>query len=113
MPSRWPFSASALIGSHATLPLISSNTTYSLATLRTKPGGIMASTSQQAPAGARAPDEAWGRPDSALLALTATTLILLAAQFALAGFGAFTKIRSPAADAYAAHMVLAICVLAG
>jgi hypothetical protein len=74
---------------------------------------MMASTSQQAPAGARAQDQSWGRPDTALLALMATTLILLAVQFALAGFGAFTMVRSPAADAYAAHMVLAICVLAG
>jgi uncharacterized membrane protein YhaH (DUF805 family) len=71
---------------------------------------MMASTSQQAPAGARAPDEGWVRPDTALLALTATTLILLAAQFALAGVGAFTKITSPAADAYGAHMVLGIVI---
>jgi hypothetical protein len=53
---------------------------------------MMASRSQQAPAGARAQDESWGRPDTALLALTATTLILLAAQFALAGFGAVTMV---------------------
>jgi hypothetical protein len=71
---------------------------------------MMASTSQQAPAGARAQDQSWGRPDTALLALMATTLILLAAQFALAGSGAFTKIKSPAADAYGAHMVLGIVI---
>jgi hypothetical protein len=71
---------------------------------------MMASTSQQAPAGARAPDQGWGRLDTALLALTATTLILLAAQFALAGFGAFTAITSPAAHAYGAHMVLGIVI---
>jgi hypothetical protein len=53
---------------------------------------MMASRSQQAPAGARAQDESWGRPDTARLALTATTLILLAAQFALAGFGAVTMV---------------------
>jgi hypothetical protein len=33
----------------------------------------MATTSQQAPVGARAQDESWGRPDTALLALTAVT----------------------------------------
>jgi len=71
---------------------------------------MMASTSQQAAAGARAPAEGWGRPDTALLALTATTLILLAAQFALAGFGAFTKITSPAVHAYGAHMVLGVVI---
>lgn len=70
----------------------------------------MASTSQQAPAGPRAQDQSWGRPDTALLALTATTLILLAAQFALAGPGAFTMVKSPAADAYGAHMVLGVVI---
>jgi Na+/proline symporter len=66
----------------------------------------MTRTSQPAPAGTRGQDEAWGRSDTALLALTATTLILVAAQFALAGFGAFTMDRTPADNAYGAHAVL-------
>jgi hypothetical protein len=66
----------------------------------------MTRTSQPTPTGTRGQDEAWGRSDTALLALTATTLILVAAQFALAGFGAFTMDRTPADNAYGAHAVL-------
>jgi hypothetical protein len=71
---------------------------------------MMASTSQQAAAGARAQDQSWGRADTALLALTVTTLILLTAQFALAGLGAFTMVKSPASDAYGAHIVLGVVI---
>jgi hypothetical protein len=70
----------------------------------------MAGTAHPAPAGARTPQDTWGRPDSALLALAATTLVLVAAQFALAGFGAFAMVKSPADDAYGAHMVLGLVI---
>ena len=52
----------------------------------------------------------WGRGDTVLLVLAVTTLVLVAAQFALAGLGAFTMIRSPAEHAYAAHMVLGMII---
>jgi len=67
-------------------------------------------TSHPARAGARTPQDTWGRPDTGLLALTATTLVLVAAQFALAGFGAFAMVKSPADHAYAAHMVLGLVI---
>jgi hypothetical protein len=68
----------------------------------------MAGTPHPAPAGARAEAEAWGRCDAALLALAAATLVLLAAQFALAGFGAFTMIKTPTDNAYRAHLILGL-----
>jgi hypothetical protein len=37
--------------------------------------------------------------------LAAGTLLLVALQFALAGFGAFTADKTSAGDPYAAHMV--------
>ena len=44
------------------------------------------------------------RRDGVLLVLTSVTLAAIAAQFALAGLGAFTTLRTPAGSAYAAHM---------
>ena len=72
----------------------------------------MAGTSRWAPGSARARAEAgaWGRCDTALFALVATTLVLLAAQFALAGFGAFTMVKAPADNAYRAHLVLGLVI---
>jgi hypothetical protein len=70
----------------------------------------MAGTSRSAPVSARAEAEAWCGCDTALLALVATTLILLAAQFALAGFGAFTMVNTPADNAYRAHLILGLVI---
>jgi hypothetical protein len=49
-------------------------------------------------------------PDVLPPVLAAVTLLLIAAQFALAGFGAFTADKTPAGDPYAAHMVLGVVV---
>jgi cytochrome bd-type quinol oxidase subunit 1 len=70
----------------------------------------MAGTSRPAMVGARAEDEPWGRSDTALFALATTTVVLLAAQFALAGFGAFTMVRAPTDDAYRAHLILGLTI---
>jgi hypothetical protein len=70
----------------------------------------MAGTSHSAPVGTRAAARAWGRSDSVLFALVATTLVLLAGQFALAGLGAFTMVRNPADNAYRAHVVLGLVI---
>jgi hypothetical protein len=70
----------------------------------------MAGTSHSAPVGARAADEAWGRRDTALFGLAATTLVLLAGQFALAGFGAFAMVKNPTDSAYRAHLVLGVVI---
>ena len=70
----------------------------------------MPRTSHPARAGARTPQDTWGRPDTGLLALTATILVLVAAQFALAGFGAFAMVKSPADHAYGVHMVLGLVI---
>ena len=70
----------------------------------------MAGTSHSAPVGTRAAARAWGRSDSVLSALVATTLVLLAGQFALAGLGAFTMVRNPADNAYRAHLILGLVI---
>jgi hypothetical protein len=70
----------------------------------------MARTSQPAPAGERAQAAAWGRRDTVLFALVVTTLALVAAQFALAGFGAFTMDKTPTDNAYGAHMILGVVI---
>lgn len=68
----------------------------------------MAQPSQLAHAGER---PAGGRrPGTALLALAATTLTLTVAQFALAGFGAFSMDKTPTGNAYGAHMVLGVVI---
>jgi hypothetical protein len=70
----------------------------------------MTRTSHPMPAGQRASDAAWGRRDTARFALTATTLTLVTGQFALAGFGAFTMDKTPADNAYGAHVVLGVVI---
>jgi uncharacterized membrane protein YidH (DUF202 family) len=70
----------------------------------------MASAARSAPANERAQGEAFGRRDTALFALAATTLVLLAAQFALAGLGAFTMDKTPTDNAYGAHMILGVVI---
>lgn len=59
-----------------------------------------------------APPTAWGRGDAVLLALTPVTLVLIAVQFALAGFGAFTMDKTPADNAYGAHAILGLVIAA-
>jgi 4-amino-4-deoxy-L-arabinose transferase-like glycosyltransferase len=63
-----------------------------------------------APRRAGAGPQPWERRDAVLLALVSATLVLIAAQFALAGLGAFTMIRTPAAHAYGAHLVLGVII---
>jgi uncharacterized membrane protein YidH (DUF202 family) len=70
----------------------------------------MTRAADPAAAGVRTQEDAWSRRDTALLALAATTLALLAAQFALAGFGAFTMAKAPADNAYGAHLVLGVVI---
>jgi hypothetical protein len=62
------------------------------------------------PRRAGAGPQSWQRRDAVLLALVSATLVLIAAQFALAGLGAFTMIRTPAAHAYGAHLVLGVVI---
>jgi uncharacterized membrane protein YidH (DUF202 family) len=45
-----------------------------------------------------------------LLALTAAALVVIAVEFALAGFGAFTMDRTPTDNAYAAHVLLGLVI---
>lgn len=60
----------------------------------------------------QAPAVAWGRWDTALFTLSATTLAAIAVQFALAGFGAFTMDKTPADNAYGAHAALGLVIAA-
>ena len=50
------------------------------------------------------------RREAVLLVLTSVTLTVIAVQFALAGLGAFTTIKTPRGDAYAAHMAAGIAI---
>jgi hypothetical protein len=52
----------------------------------------------------------WSRRDAVRLVLSSVTLAAIAAQFALAGLGAFTTVRTPAGNAYAAHAALGIAI---
>jgi hypothetical protein len=73
----------------------------------------MTRPSHQAAVGQQAAHQPWGRLDTALFVLVATTLTLVAVQFALAGLGAFTRNKNPAADhAYGPHMVLGLIIAA-
>lgn len=60
--------------------------------------------------GERTRPAGWSRPDTVLFVLTATTVALIAVQFALAGFGAFSMDKTPADHAYGAHMVLGVVI---
>lgn len=53
---------------------------------------------------------AWGRADTTLFALAVTTLVAIAVQFALAGFGAFTMDKTPTDNAYGAHAALGMAI---
>jgi uncharacterized membrane protein YidH (DUF202 family) len=75
----------------------------------------MARSSNPASVGETARPGDWGRGDAALFALAPTALVLIAVQFALAGFGAFTMDLTPttsAQHAYGAHAVLGLVIAA-
>jgi cytochrome b561 len=61
-----------------------------------------------APAGA----VARGRGDTVLYALAIVTLVLIAVQFALAGFGAFTMDKTPTDNVYGPHAVVGLLIAA-
>lgn len=52
----------------------------------------------------------WGLTDVLLFGLTITATVLIALQFALAGYGAFTMDRSPTVNAYAAHTIVGLAI---
>jgi hypothetical protein len=56
------------------------------------------------------PAAAWGRADTALFALAVTTMLAIAVQFALAGFGAFAMDKTPSDNAYGPHAVLGMVI---
>lgn len=70
----------------------------------------MTRSHRQAVTDERAQPEASGRGDAAIFALASTNLVLLALQFALAGFGAFAMDIKPTDNAYAAHTVLGLAI---
>ena len=70
----------------------------------------MTRSSHPARAGDPAAATAWGRADRVLFALAVLTLALIAVQFALAGFGAFTMDKTPTDNVYGAHMVLGVVI---
>jgi len=53
---------------------------------------------------------AGSRRDTVLLVLTPVTLVVIAAQFALAGLGAFATLKAPRSNAYSAHEALGIAI---
>jgi len=56
------------------------------------------------------PSSTWSRLDGVLLVFTSVALVVIAAQFALAGLGAFRTLNAPAGNAYAAHEALGIAI---
>ena len=75
----------------------------------------MTRTSHQEAVGRQAQHQPWGRLDTVLFVLVATVLTLVAVQFALAGFGAFTMDKNPATPtdhAFGPHMVLGLIIAA-
>jgi cytochrome b561 len=52
----------------------------------------------------------WSRSDSLLLTLAQVSLALIAVQFALAGFGAFTMDKTPKDNVYAAHVIVGVAI---
>jgi hypothetical protein len=70
----------------------------------------MTRSSHSVVAGQRAAPGTWGPGDRVLFVLAVAALVLIAVQFALAGFGAFTMDKTPTDNAYAAHMVLGVVI---
>lgn len=54
----------------------------------------------------------WGRGDATVYVLAIVNLALITAQFALAGFGAFTMDKTPGDNAYGAHAVVGLLIAA-
>jgi hypothetical protein len=75
----------------------------------------MTRTSHPEAVGQQAQHQPWGRLDTVLFVLVATVLTLVAVQFALAGFGAFTMDKNPATPtdhAFGPHLVLGLIIAA-
>ena len=72
----------------------------------------MTRSSNSAQAVAPARPGGWARADGVLFALAATALVLIAAQFGLAGFGAFTMDKTPTDNAYGVHVALGLVIAA-
>jgi hypothetical protein len=72
----------------------------------------MARSSRPVAPGEQAPPTAWARRDAVLFALLATSVALIALQFAFAGFAAFTMDKTPSDNAYGAHAVLGLLIAA-
>jgi hypothetical protein len=70
----------------------------------------MAEASRRPLADERAALGAWGRSDAVLFVLALVALVLTVAQFAVAGFGAFTMDKTPTDKAYGAHVVLGLVI---
>lgn len=70
----------------------------------------MGRSSRPTVADERARPGAWGRGDAVLFVLAPAALALIAVQFALAGFGAFTMDKTPTDNAYGAHVVLGLVI---
>jgi hypothetical protein len=80
----------------------------------------MARSSRPAPAvgvqgsgtGEPAQPGGWRRADVVALVLSATAVVLIAVQFALAGFGAFTMDKTPTDNSYGAHALVGLVIAA-
>jgi hypothetical protein len=75
----------------------------------------MTRTSHPEAVGQQAQHQLWSRLDTVLFVLVATVLTLVAVQFALAGFGAFTMDQNPATPtdhAFGPHLVLGLIIAA-
>lgn len=73
----------------------------------------MAASARLTSAGEQAREGARGRGDAVLAALAAVTLALVAVQFAAAGFGAFSMVKTATdSNAYKAHMALGMITAA-
>lgn len=72
----------------------------------------MTNTPRPPLAGAPAGPVARGRGDTVLYALAIVALVLIAVQFALAGFGAFTMDKTPTDNVYGPHAVVGLLIVA-
>jgi hypothetical protein len=72
----------------------------------------MAGTARPAPAGERAMPRGHEHASPVVAVLSAVSVALVAAQFALAGFGAFAMDKTPADNDYGPHIVLGLVIAA-
>lgn len=70
----------------------------------------MARSSRSAHAVEPAQPGGWTRADAVLFALAPIAVVLIAAQFGLAGFGAFTMDKTPTDNAYGVHVALGLVI---